>query len=191
MPMKQKEVQIIIEPKDMYVGSDTASVTLTMFGDYESDECAAANEVVKALLKKYPEQLRLNFRHFPLTRIHQRAMKAGEAAVAAGQEGKFWPMHNMMFDNRRNLGTITLKSYAKEIGVTNKHFLEELMNSTYGWQVRGDLSTGLERGVRDVPTFFVNDVLVTGKPTLLNLSTAIDKAILTAKKSSRKKTLAK
>ena len=83
-------------------------------------------------------------------------MKAAEAAVAASQEGKFWEMHNMLFAQRRNLGLTSLKVHSKEAGVTNKKFLEELMNSTYGWHVRNDLLEGLDMGVRDVPTFFIN-----------------------------------
>jgi len=187
MAMKPKEVLVIIEPKDIFVGKDNAKVTLTMFGDYESDECAVANEVVKQLLEKYPDDVKLNFRHFPLTKIHQRALKAGEAAVAAGQEGKFWPMHNLLFQNRRNLGTITLKSYAREAGVTNKHFLDDLMNSTFGWQVRGDVSYGLNKGVKDVPTFYINDVVFTEKPTLQNLSKAIEEALKVKDKPVKKR----
>jgi protein-disulfide isomerase len=60
------------------------------FGEYENEDCAKANEVVKQLLEEYEGKIRFNFRHFPLTLVHQRSMKASEAAVAAGQEGKFW-----------------------------------------------------------------------------------------------------
>ncbi|MDE3125177.1 MAG: thioredoxin domain-containing protein [Bacteroidota bacterium] len=186
MAMKPKEVLVIIEPKDIYVGKDTAPVTLMMFGDYESDACAAANEVVKQVLEKYPDDVKLNFRHFPLTNIHQRALKAGEAAIAAGQEGKFWPMHNLLFQNRHNLGTITLKSYAREAGVTSKVFLDDLMNSTFGWQVRGDISFGQQKGVKEVPTFFLNDERYTDAISLSAFSKAID-AILASNGTKAKK----
>ena len=92
-------------------------------------------------------------------------MKASESAVAAGQEGKFWEMHNVLFANRRNLGTTSLKLYSKEAGVNNKKFLDELVNGVYGWQVQDDIKEGRNRGVKDIPVFFVNDVMVTGKPT--------------------------
>ena len=162
----------IIPQKEIFVGNPDATVTLMEFGEYESEVCAKANEVVKQLLNKYEGKIKFNFRHFPLTKIHQRS-----------QEGKFWEMHNILFDRRRNLGTTSLKLYSKEAGVMNKKFLDDLVNSTYGWHVRNDLLEGLDMGVRDVPAFFVNDALVPGKPTLENLSKIIDGAL---KKSKRK-----
>ncbi|MEO5684727.1 MAG: thioredoxin domain-containing protein [Chitinophagaceae bacterium] len=178
----KKEVVEIIEPKDVFVGNPDAPVTLMEFGEYESEACAKANEVVKQLLETYEDRIRFNFRHFPLTRIHQRALKAAEAAVATAQDGKFWEMHNILFANRRNLGTTSLKLHSKEAGVNNKHFLDDLVNAMYGWQVQGDLRNGLDRGVKDVPTFFINDVLFTGKPTVAELSKAIDEALKLVKK---------
>ena len=105
----KKEVEEIIEPKDIFVGQKDAPVTLMEFGEYENEDCAKANEVVKQILEEYEGKVRFNFRHFPLTLVHQRSMKASEAAVAAGQEGKFWEMHNVLFSNRRSLGTTSLK----------------------------------------------------------------------------------
>lgn len=179
--MKQKEVVPVIEPKDVVVGDPQAPITLMEFGDYESEACAKANEVVKELLTTYSGKVKFIFRHFPLTKIHQKAHKAAEAAVAAAQEGKFWEMHQAIFANRRNLGTISLKLYAKEIGVTNKHFLDDLINGVYGWQVQGDLAEGLQLGVRDVPTFFINGERLNQDPTLANLSRHINQLLTQAK----------
>ncbi len=184
MAFKKDDV-IIIEPKEMFVGKMDAPVTLMEFGEYENEECARANEVVKQLLEEYEGKIRFQFRHFPLTMIHQRSLKASESAVAAGQEGKFWEMHNVLFQNRRNLGTTSLKLHSKEAGVKNKKFLDELVNGVYGWQVQDDLKEGINRGVKSLPAFFINDELFTGKPTFANLSAAIDSAL---KKSKRKST---
>ncbi len=181
MAFKKDDV-IIIEPKEMFVGKKDAPVTLMEFGEYESEECAKANEVVKQLLEEYEGKIRFQFRHFPLTLIHQRSLKASESAVAAGQEGKFWEMHNVLFSNRRNLGTTSLKLHSKEAGVKNKKFLDELVNGVYGWQVQDDLKEGLDRGVKDIPAFFINDVPFVGRPTFANLSAAIDQALKKAKK---------
>ena len=183
MAMKPKIVEII-SPKDVYVGDPQAPVTLMEFGEYESEACAKANEVVKQLLDEYEGKIRFQFRHFPLTKIHQRAMKAGEAAVGAAQEGKFWEMHNVLFANRKHLGTTSLKLHSKEAGVANKKFLDELVNSTYGWHVRADLLEGLDRGVRDVPVFFINNEQFIGKPTFENLSKAVETALKQAKKKA-------
>src|SRR3982751_5894661 len=183
----KKEIEVIIEPKDIFVGKKDAPVTLMEFGEYENEDCAKANEVVKQLLEEYEGKIRFNFRHFPLTLVHQRSMKAGEAAVASGQEGKFWEMHNILFANRRSLGTTSLKLHSKEAGVKNKKFLDDLVNGVFGWQVQDDLKEGIDRGVKEVPAFFINDEPFTGKPTFANLSAAIQ----TALKKSKKKTTAK
>ena len=187
MALKKDDI-IIIEPKEIFVGKKDAPVTLVEFGEYENEECAKANEVVKQLLEEYEGKIRFQFRHFPLTLIHQRSLKASESAVAAAQEGKFWEMHNVLFHNRRNLGTTSLKLYSKEAGVKNKKFLDDLVNGMYGWQVQDDIKEGHNRGIKEIPVFFVNDVQVSGKPTFANISAAIDAAL---KKSKSKATPAK
>ncbi len=189
----RKDGEEIIEPKDIFVGKKEAPVVLMEFGEYENEECAKANEIVKQILTDYDGKVKFNFRHFPLTRIHQRSLKAAESAIAAAQEGKFWEMHNMLFKNRRNLGTTSLKLHSKDAGVNNKNFLEELVNGTYGWQVQDDLKEGIDRGVKDIPAFFVNDVPVKGKPTYSSITAAIDDALKGSKKKSgdTKKTPAK
>ncbi len=179
-----KEAVEIIAPKDVFVGPNDAPVTLMEFGEYESEECAKANVVVNQLMEEYEGKIRFNFRHFPLTKIHQRSQKAGEAAIGAAQEGKFWEMHNILFNNRRTLGTTSLKLHSKEAGVKNKKFLDDLVNSTYGWHVREDLLTGVGMGVSDVPAFFVNGEQFTGKPTFENLRKAIDEALKKTKKKA-------
>jgi protein-disulfide isomerase len=151
------------------------------FGEYESEECAKVNEVVKQLLEEFEGKIKFQFRHFPLTLIHQRSLKASESAVAAAQEGKFWEMHNVLFSNRRNLGTTSLKLHSKEAGVKNKKFLDDLVNGVYGWQVQDDLKEGINRGVKDLPAFFINDVPFSGKPTFANLSAAIQSALKKSK----------
>jgi protein-disulfide isomerase len=178
----KKEVVEIIDPKDVFVGDADAPVTLMEFGEYESEACAKAHEVVRQLMEDFEGKIKFNFRHFPLTKIHQRSLKAAEASVAAAQEGKFWEMHTILFHNRRNLGTTSLKLHSKEAGISNKHFLDNLVNGTYGWQVQDDLKEGLDRGVKDVPAFFINDEPFTGKPTYDNLSKAIQDALKLAKR---------
>ena len=180
----KKEVVEIIEPRDIFVGNAKAEITLEEFGEYESEVCANANEIVKKLLVEYDGVIRFNFRHFPLTNIHQRSLKAGEAAVATGQDGKFWEMHNILFANRKNLGTTSLKLYSKEAGVQNKRFLDDLVNATYGWQVQGDLREGLNRGVTTVPTFFVNGERM-AKATYEDLKKGIEDAIKNLKKKAK------
>jgi protein-disulfide isomerase len=187
MAFKKDDI-IIIEPREIFVGKKDAPITLTEFGEYENEECAKVNEIVKQLLEEFDGKIRFQFRHFPLTLIHQRSLKASESAIAAAQEGKFWEMHNVLFNNRRNLGTTSLKLYSKEAGVKNKKFLDDLVNGVYGWQVQDDLKEGHIRGVKELPAFFINDAPLNAKPTYANLSTAIKNAL---KKSKTKATAPK
>ena len=187
----QKEIVPVIPPKEIVTGDDSAKVKIVMWGDYESEACAKATEVVAELLKEYDGKINFVFRHFPLTKIHQKAHKAAEAAIGAAQEGKFWEMHRYIFKHKNNLGIISLKSYAREVGVMDKKFLENLMNSYFGWFVQDDLREGIEMGVTDVPTFFINGVRFEKEPTFKNLEVSI-KGLLTKKmpgigKASEKK----
>ncbi len=169
----QTKSNTIILSKNIWAGSLKAPVSLIEYGDYQSEECAKAHTVVTRLLLTFEGNLKFSFRHFPLSQLHQFAMKAAEAAVAAAQFGKFWEMHDIIFQNRRQLGTISLKGYAREIGIMDKRFLDNLMNSTFSWQVRDDLMEGLQKGVREVPSFFINGILYTGKNDFENLSREI------------------
>lgn len=177
-----KDTTPVIPQKDIVIGDPEAPITLEEFGDYESVECAQANEVVKEVLEKYDGKVKFVFRHFPLTSVHQKAHKAAEAAIGAAQEGRFWEMHQVLFDNRRNLGTISLKSYAREAGATSKRFLDDLIGGAWSVYVQDDLHEGLERGVRTIPTFFVNDEKFDGAVTLKGLGRVIEETLATTKK---------
>ena len=104
-------------------------------------------------------------------------MKAAEAAVAAAQEDKIWEMHNLLFENRKHLGLISLKKYAKEAGLANKKFFDELVNGKYAWAVRGDLMNAVQKGIRNVPAILVNDHLFEEEVTVENLQRFIDNVI--------------
>ena len=186
MATKNQTIEIIPQ-KTIWKGEKQAPVSIVLYGDYESDACAKANHVIIELLEEYEGKLRYNFRHFPLTQIHQKAQKAAEAAVAAVQEGKFWEMHEVLFQKKRGLGTITLKEYAREVGVTNKKFLETLVNSTFSWEVRADLLEGLDKGVRDVPAVFLNGERFEGKPTYDALKKSIEELLKPKKMKSENK----
>ena len=181
----KKDIAEIIPPRKVFVGNPDAKVILTEFGEYENEGCAKANEIVKKLLKEFDGEIKFNFRHFPLVRFHQRSHKASEAAVAAAQEGKFWEMHNLLFQNRNSLGVVSMKEYAKTAGVTDKNFLNKMIDSYYGWTVRADLLEALNRGLKDVPAFYINDEKFSGQPTLKNLRAGLESAL----KRSGKKTV--
>ncbi len=185
--MKKAEVVEIIPSKKIIVGNPKAPITIMEFGDYESIECAKANEVVEELLEAFPQDVKFIFRHFPLLKIHQKAHKAAEASLAAAQEGKFWDMHKELFRNRRNLGIISLKGHAREAGVTSKKFLDELINSHYGVNVQDDLKEGLKLGIKDIPAFYINGKKYDGNITVKEMSAFIQNLLQNGKIKAVKK----
>ena len=161
--MSNRKGDKIIESKDVFIGNPNAPVTIMEFIDYESERSAKMHEMVKEIMSVYGDKVKFNFRHFPLLRQHQKALKAAEAAVGAAQEGKFFEMHEILFSNRKHLGLISLKSYAKEIGIIDPSFLNNLINGKYGLFVQDDLKYGIELGIKEVPAFFINGLRVEGE----------------------------
>ena len=182
MPIKNDKYKEIISTKGIWIGDPGAPVSLVLYGDYESDECAKVHRVIVKLLESHGKKIRFNFRHFPMTQIHQHAHKAAEAAVAAAQEGKFWEMHNLIYAHNRRLGSISLREYAREAGVTSKNFLPDLVESKYGWTVRTDLLEALHKGVRSVPTLFINDHEYHGRLSQPELAKAIEEECHSSKR---------
>lgn len=184
--MKLKVEERIIVPKEVIVGDPEAKVLIVEYGDYESQDTAKIHKVIVEILDTFKGKVKYNYRHFPMTKIHQRSFKAAEAAIGAAQEGKFWEMHNIILQHQRNLGTTSLKEYAREAGVTTKHFLDDLMNSKFGWYVRDDQSQAVDAGVTEVPAIFINGERFEGKPTFQHLSAAISSALKSRKKVSQR-----
>jgi protein-disulfide isomerase len=180
---QQKELPPIIAPRDVTLGLPNAPVRVVLFGDYESEDSGSVNDMILELVEQYKEEMSYTFRHFPLTRVHQKAHKAAEAAIGAAQEGKFWELHQILFQNRRNLGLISLKSYAREAGVMDKKFLDHLINSTYGWFVQDDLKEGIKLEVTSVPALFINGERWEKEPTMKSLKLHID-GLLKQKKTA-------
>jgi len=185
--MKKAEVIEVTPSKKIFVGKADAPITLVEFGDYESEACAKANMAVTKILENYPNEVKFVFRHFPLLKVHQKAHKAAEASLAAAQEGKFWEMHNELFANRHSLGIISLKSHAREVGVTSKRILDDLISSFFGVYVQDDLKEGKNLGIIEVPTFFINGKLFTGEPVFAALNLAIEQKLQELQAKQRKK----
>jgi protein-disulfide isomerase len=181
--MFKKEIVPVIPSKDMFAGNKDAPVELTVFGDYESPETRHLNQIMKEIMRDFDGKVKFIFRHFPLTQVHQRAHKAAEAAIGAGQEGKFWEMHELLMEHYHQLGITSLKGHAREAGVVNKRFLDQLMNSDFGWNVQDDLREGLALGVREIPALLINGKIMERPLSLDRVSKAIEQELRTNKKS--------
>ena len=144
--------------RDHVDGPADAAVTLVEYGDFECPHCGRAYPIVKATRKKMGRRLRFVFRNFPLRESHPHAEHAAEAAEAAGAQGKFWEMHDRLFERQFALDDQYLIEYATDLGLDALRFEKELTAGVYAPRVREDFRSGVRSGVNGTPTFFVDGV---------------------------------
>ena len=144
------------EPTDHLLGSEHARVTLVEYGDFECPSCKVAETTPKLLLDRYPNKIRFIFRHFPLLDAHPHALMAAEVAEAAAAQGKFWAMHDVLFQNQAHLKDKDLHRYAVDIGLDMARYTAEMDDEIYLQRVRENMESARASGVRSTPTFFVN-----------------------------------
>jgi protein-disulfide isomerase len=153
------QLAVPVNKTDHILGPETAKVVLVQYGDFECPTCGQAFPAVKMLLKKFEHRLRFVFRHFPLT-AHPNAEVAAEAAEAAGAQHKFWPMHDLLFQNQTHLKVKDLHRYAEKLELELVRFDFELSDQVYRQRVNEHVDSGKLSGVRSMPAFFVNGSLV-------------------------------
>ncbi|HEY6644343.1 DsbA family protein [Povalibacter sp.] len=150
------ELSAPVTAVDHRLGPEHAPVTLVEYGDFECPSCKQAAPAVKLLLERYPERVQLIFRHFPLEEVHPHALHAAEAAEAAGAQGKFWEMHDLLFDNQRHLKQQQLHGYAERLQLDMARYTAEMDDEIYLQRIREHQKNGHDSGVRGTPGFFVN-----------------------------------
>jgi protein-disulfide isomerase len=144
------------EPTDHSLGSEHAPVTLVEYGDFECPSCKVAVQTPKLLLERFPNRIRFIFRHFPLQEAHPHALLAAEAAEAAAAQGKFWPMHDLLFRNQAHLKDRDLQRYAGELGLDLARYTAEMDDHIYLQRVREHADGGRRSHIRATPTFFLD-----------------------------------
>jgi len=149
-------------PRDHTQGPPGARVTLVEYGDFECPHCGAAYPVVKAIQQAMGSKLLFAYRHFPLTRVHPHAEDAAEMAEAAGEHGKFWGMHDLLFEHQDALEDDQLIAYATTLGIDPEWAAQALTEGRYEPRVRADFASGVRSGVNGTPTFFINGVRYEG-----------------------------
>jgi protein-disulfide isomerase len=154
----QATLTVPVSDNDHVQGAPDAAVTLLEYGDYECPYCGAAYPIVKQLQSTMGDALRFVFRNFPLATMHPHAEQAAEAAEAAAAQGRFWPMHDLLYENQQRLGADDLMGYANRLGLDAGRFERELSDHTYADSVHEDFMSGVRSGVNGTPTFYVNGV---------------------------------
>jgi protein-disulfide isomerase len=163
-----------VGPRDHSEGPATAPVTLVEYGDYECPHCGRAYPIVKSVQKRFGSRLRFVFRNFPLKEMHPHAQHAAEIAEAAGAHGKFWPMHDTLFENQGALEDDDLLGYAAELGLDARRIADELATHAHAARVREDFLSGVRSGVNGTPTFMLNGQRYDGSWEMEDLIVAIE-----------------
>jgi protein-disulfide isomerase len=168
-----------VSERDHALGRADAPVTLVEYGDYECPHCGHAYPIVKEVRRRLGPRLRFVFRNFPLRESHPHAQHAAEAAEAAGAQGKFWEMHDRLFERQFALDEYALEEYAGDLGLDGTRFRRDLRDGTYRRRVRDDFRSGVLSGVNGTPTFFVNGARHDGAWEVEPLVAALEAAAAT------------
>jgi protein-disulfide isomerase len=155
--MSAGQLKVPVTERDHFQGPADAPVTVVEYGDYECPYCARAHPVVKLIQRRLGSRLRFVFRNFPLTEIHPHAEHAAEAAEAAGARGKFWVMHDMIYEHQPDgLELRDLGQYAAAVGLDPIAVMQDVSTHAYLPRIREDFMGGVRSGVNGTPTFFIN-----------------------------------
>jgi protein-disulfide isomerase len=163
-----------VSKRDHALGPMDASIVMVEYGDFECPFCREAEPVLRALLRAMPDTLQFAFRHFPMAEAHPHALRAAEAAEAAGAEGKFWPMHDRLLLNQDRLEDDDLVEYATAVGCDVERFVRDMAENRYLGRVREDFLSGIRSGVNGTPSIFINGFRYDGPRDFASLAAVIE-----------------
>jgi protein-disulfide isomerase len=154
-------------------GPENAPVTIVEFSDFQCPYCARLVPTIEQVLTNYGDKVRVVFRQFPLN-FHQFAQKAAEASLCANEQGKFWELHDAMFQNQQQLAVENLKARAVELGLNGEQFNACLDGGKFAQQVQADFQDGSKAGVSGTPAMFVNGRFINGAVPYPEVAKVID-----------------
>lgn len=166
-----------VTDSDNVQGNSNAVITLVEYGDYQCPHCGRAYPVVKRIQEFFGDKLKFVFRNFPLQNIHQLAVPAAMASEATGRQGKFWEMHDTLFENQRWLTENSFEPFADQLGVDIEQFNKDRREEDILAKVEGDFESGVLSGVNGTPTFFINGTRYDGSWEFFDLAAAINEII--------------
>jgi len=171
------DLKIPVNEIDNAVGEMNAPVTLLEYGDFECPYCLKARSVIEAVQNIEGTKLRFVFRNFPLSQIHMHALHAAYAAEAAARQGKFWEMHDMLFENQFAFEDQDLIKYAQSLNLDMQRFLKDMNSEEITKKVKEDFIGGVRSGVNGTPTFFINGIRFNRPCEVSYLQEAIEAAM--------------
>jgi len=163
-----------VSARDHGEGPADAPLTLVEYGDYQCPYCGAAYPVVKRLQKRLQKKLRFVFRNFPLTQAHPYALIAAEAAEAAALQGKFWEMHDLLFEQQTAFNPDIILQWAERIGLGLERFQDDSKQGVVEKRIQEDRQSGIRSGVNGTPTFFINGTRYDGAADYASLLAALE-----------------
>ena len=149
-----------VDAVDHVLGPAHAAVTVVEYGDFQCPNCKAAAPALKLLLKHHAGRVRLVYRHFPLEAVHAHALLAAEAAECAGAQGKFWDMHDVLFENQPHLQQKHLHGYAEHLRLDMTRYVADMSDHVYLQRIREHIASGEHSGVRSTPGVFINGAIM-------------------------------
>lgn len=182
---QDKAVQLPLDrvaSTDWTKGNPSAGVTLIEYGDFQCPACAAYHSMVNSITETYGPSISFAFRHFPLTQIHRNAFLGSLAAEAAGKQGKFWEMHDKLYDEQGTWGEARnardlFRQYAEELGLNGDQFAADLDDSALSDKIKMEQKSGYAANVPGTPTFFLNGTLIESPGSLAEFRALIDAAL--------------
>jgi protein-disulfide isomerase len=175
-PVDNKVYNVKVGPNDAYKGNKNAKITIVEFSEFQCPFCSRVNPTISRIMKEYGDKVRVVFKHNPLS-FHKDAPLAAQASLAAGKQGKFWAMHDIMFKNQRKLKPDNLNSYAKEIGLDMAKFATDLNSDALKKQVADDMAQAKQLKARGTPHFFVNGRRLAGAQPFDRFKALIDEML--------------
>ena len=170
-------LSVSINDTDHSIGPADAKVTVVEYGDFDCPNCKQAAPAVQLLLRRFEGRVRFAYRHYPLVEVHPNAMHAAEAAECAGVQGKFWQMHDMLFDHHPHFSLPELRGYAEALQLDMEIFAKHMGTNAYVARIKEHMKSGRESGVRGTPGFFVNGKIHDVSFGLHSLLDAVDAAL--------------
>jgi protein-disulfide isomerase len=172
----EARLTVPVSERDHSQGPVDAAVTLVEYGDYECPYCGAAFPIIKEVQDRMGDRLRFVFRNFPISTSHPHAEQAAEGAEAAGVQGAFWPMHDLLYENQQHLSDGDLRAYGRQLGLDAERFDRELADHVHAERVREDFMSGVRSGVNGTPTFYIDGVRHDDSYDLETLLSALERA---------------
>ena len=166
-------VQVTMNDKSPFLGGANAKVVIQEFSDFQCPYCSKGKGVVSQIKEHYGDKVKIVFRHFPLD-FHPEAKPSALAAICAQQQGKFWELHDKMFDNQKDLGASQVKDWAKGLGLDMVKWEACIKDDATAKVLASDQSEAEKVGVNSTPTFFVNGKRVAGALPFEEFRTMID-----------------